>query len=360
MRNGSARKEIIEKLYEKYKADGFITEDEALDCFATHDISLTYIDSITDQLLSMGVIIKTNDIEDNGEDDIYDRTRTDYEKIFADILKISPELVLLIDYIKTIKPPQFREWHILIPQAQNGNEYAYERVFEMYLRVVIKIALDYHIESGYEIDDIVQVGAMGLLRAIKAYDFSKHGSFVSYMPLWITQYISRAIADLSRSIRLPVHMYETIRRIERTYETLQSQLEKEPTNLEVAEVCNLAEDDVVRILNYKENTISIEEFLSIEDDGYCSYELFDSEEFKVEDFIEQNDLHRLLIDLLNTLSKREADIIVHRFGFFDDTPKTLEEIGELYGVTRERIRQIESKALRKLKHPSRIKKLKGF
>ena len=185
MRDATERDAIISELYNRYQANGFITEDEALACFVAYQIPLTLIDSITDHLLSIGVIIKINDSQDDYEEEINDRTRTDYEAIFLEVLQISPGLTVLVDYIKNVKPPQHREWHILIPQAQNGNQYARDRLFDMYLRVVVKIALKYHKESGYEIDDIIQVGGMGLLRAIRAYDFSKHGSFVSYMPLWI-------------------------------------------------------------------------------------------------------------------------------------------------------------------------------
>ena len=360
MQVAAVRKEIIKKLYDRYKTNGYITEDEALDCFAMHKIPLTLIDSIIDQLLSTGVIIKTSENDEDSDDDVYDRTRTDYEAIFAEILQISPELIIFIDYVKTIKPPQHREWHILIPQAQNGNGYANERVFEMYLRVVLKIALSYYNESGYEIEDIIQVGAMGLLQAIKVYDFSKHGSFVSYMPLWITQYISRAITNLSRAIRIPVHMYETIRMVERTFETIECQSGQIPSYSEVAKACDLGEDDIEKVLSYKKDILSIEDFLSIEEDGYCSYKFLNIDEPDLDDIVAQYDLRRTLVNLFDTLSKREVDILIYRFGFYDDSPKTLEEIGELYGVTRERVRQIESKAFRKLRHSSRIKKLKGF
>lgn len=360
MQEATKREAIINELYNRYQANGYITEDETLACFVAHKIPLTLVDSITDHLLSIGVLIRIDDNHDDEDEDFNDRTRTDYESIFFEVLQISPELIVLVDYIRTIKPPQHREWHNLIPQAQNGNQYARDRLFDMYLRVVLKISLKYYKESGYEIDDIIQVGSMGLLQAIKAYDFSKHGSFVSYMPLWIAQYISRAISDLSRAIRIPVHMIETMRTLERAHTEIKLRSVDDPSIEEIANFCNMSSDSVEKVIGYFNTIISIEEFLEVDVDGFCSYQIEDTEIQPIEDITEGIDLRQVFLDLLDTLKEREADIIRSRFGFDDDKPKTLEEVGEKYGVTRERIRQIEAKALRKLKHPSRIKKLSGY
>jgi len=354
------REAIVNKLYTRYKTNGFVTEDETLECFAAYKTPLALIDSITEQLLSIGVIIKFDDNQIDFEEDNYDRTRTDYEVIFNEILQISPELNELINFIRTIKPPQLREWQNLIPQAQNGNNYANNRLFEMYLRVVLKISLKYHKESNYELDDIIQVGAMGLLQAIKAFDSSKHESFVSYMPLWINQYISRAISDLSRQIRIPVHMIETMRNVEKTLIELQSLSFCDPSLEEIAQSCNMTQDSVERVLGYFYQVISIDDCISIDEDGFCSYDIEDTEMQMIDRIIDGLHLRKVFLDLFETLKEKESTIIRYRYGFDDDTPKTLEEVGEIFGVTRERIRQIEVKALTKLKHPSRIKKLIGY
>ncbi len=267
---------------------------------------------------------------------------------------------MIVDHIKTIKPPQHREWHILIPQAQSGNQYARDRLFDMYLRVLLKIAMRHHKEFGYEIDDIIQVGAMGLLKAIKAYDFSKHGSFVSYMPLWIVQFISRTITDLSRLVRIPSHMQETMRMLERTIAVLQDELGREPLLEEVASEFNMTEVAVKQILAFPQKAIPIESLLTIDEDGFCSFEIEDNEALPIEDLAERNELSNAINDLLDLLTERQAGVIRARFGFDDGCPKTLEKVGELYGVTRERIRQIEVKAINRLRHPSKSRKLVGY
>lgn len=351
------RDAIINELYNRYKTNGFITEDQALDCFIAHQTSLALIDSITEQLLALGVIIRSDDIQDEDDEDVYDKTRTDYDNIFREVLQISPELKILIEYIKTVQPPQNREWQLLIPQAQDGNNYARNRLFDMYMRVVIKISLRFHKESNYELDDIIQVGAMGLLRAIKAYDFSKHGSFVSYMPLWVSQYISRAISDLARSIRLPVHIIERIRIIERVMLDLEKKSPDVPTIDEIASFSGMTEETVEALMGYYKDDISIEELVSIDDDGFNSFEIVDPKAIAVEHFSERNDLRETFNKLFETLKEKEANVLKARYGFDNGKYKTLEEVGQLYGVTRERIRQIETKAIKKLQHPSKLKKL---
>lgn len=360
MDSAAARQQVIIELYSLYTTNGFITEDEALACFASHSIPLNYIDSLTEHLLTLGVIIKIDDCVDDDDDDIYDRTRTDYDRIFAALLNLSPELKPLVEYIKNIKPPQHREWQILVPQAQNGNIYAQDRLFDMYLRVVIKIALKASNDSGFEVDDTIQVGAMGLLKAINAYDSTKHGSFVSYMPLWISQYISRAISDFRRTIRIPVHMLETMRIVEQAIKVLQNGSDAEPTIKEIALACDMTEESIKEMQRHFEDVMSIEEFVTIDIDGCCSYDIEELELLSLESVVEQNSLREAINDILSTLKDRESRVLRLRFGIDNNTPKTLEEIGAVYGLTRERIRQIEVKAIKKLQHPTRRIKLEGY
>lgn len=308
----------------------------------------------------MGAIFRIKNYTTENNEEVYDKTRTDYENIFREGLLISPDLNFIINYLKKIKPPKHKEWHLLIPQAQNGNIYARNRFFEMYLRVVYKISLKYHKASNYELDDIFQVGSMGLLQAIYSYDFSKHGSFVSYMPLWISLYIQRAIDELSRPIRIPVYMQVKIKNVKKTLNALKSRSLKKPTIQEIANVCKLSEESIRDILKYSTKTLSIENFLKKDRTGYCIYNDELKNRHSFENAIESEELRRVLIELLDMLSEKESRIICLRLGFYDNRPKTLEEVGILLGVTRERIRQIETKAMKKLALPSNSKKLDGY
>jgi len=353
-------KTVLEELYTLFNANGYITYDQALNSFFKYDLPLKAVDSITDHLLSIGIIFRNGDDLNSNEDEIIDRTRTNYENIYSKCIRKCPDLVYLIDYIKNINPPQAKEWKILLPQAQNGNLYARDRLFDMYLRVVVKIALRYSIKSNYEIEDLIQEGALGLLQAIKAYDFSKHGSFVTYMPFWISQYISRAISDLSRTIRIPVHMLEKIDLIEKSKKILKSISSEKITITEIAEKCKMTEELVKNILRYQIKTISIEDLLSIDDDGYCSYDIEYFENNQIIDSLENYSLNNILNNMIKILSEKEAKILYFRYGFNNGESKTLEEVGEIFGLTRERIRQIENRAIEKLKNIPDIKKLEDF
>jgi len=350
---------ILEELYNLYNENGYITYDEALKCFLKYELPLKAVDSITDHLLSIGIIFKNGDELNNNEDEIIDRTRTNYENIFSRCIRKCPDLKYLIEYVKNINPPQKREWNLLLPQAQNGNLYARNRLFDMYLRVVIKIALRYSINSNYEIEDLIQEGAMGLLQAIKAYNFSKHGSFVSYMAFWISQYISRAISDLSRTIRIPVHMLEKLDLIEKAIKILKSDSTEKITIPKIAEKCKIPEELVQNILRYQIKTISIEDFISI-DDGYCSYDIEYFEEYQIDDSLEEYSLRNILYNMIKMLSEKEANVLYLRYGLYNGKLKTLEEVGDILGLTRERIRQIENRAIEKIKKLPDIKKLEDF
>jgi RNA polymerase primary sigma factor len=194
---------------EIYNANGFITEDQIFDMLIESNISLHAFDVLTGELLDRGVII-TSESEEADEDEDNDRTRTDYNIIFTEAVSVSPGLLPIIEYIKDIRPPQRNEWRVLMPQAKSGNQYALNRLFEMYLRVVVKLALGLYKRYGYELDDLLQEGALGLMKAICNYDFIIHGSFVSYFPFWVKQRIDRTIADKSRLIRIPVNMHQTM------------------------------------------------------------------------------------------------------------------------------------------------------
>lgn len=349
--------QIITELYTRYNANGFITENEALACFAAHRVSLSEIDSITEHLLSMGVLIRHDDDEDY-EDTITDRSKLDYSEIFDEVLATAPGLISFIEYVRGITPPQHREWQNLVYQAQNGNLFARNRLIEMYLRIVVKIALRFYKDSGFELDDAIQEGSMGLIRAISQYDDSKHGNLGSYFPLWIQQYISRAVVEKGNTIRIPVHAYELIQKIKQSKLVLLEQSGCEPSIDEIAAMSETTNETVVKLLDVTRSSVSLDYLLEAENgrleiNKYCSITSFDED-------IESNALVEQVQKVLSTLTDRERRIITLRYGLLDGKERTLEKVGTAFNVTRERIRQIEVKTLKKLRHPSRAQHIKDF
>lgn len=360
MENATVRQKIINELYERYQANGYITEDEALACFGVHKIPLNEIDSLTEYILMLGVIIRLNE-DDIDENDDIDRTQTDYEAIFSSVLSISPGQLALINYIRSISPPKHREWQNLMPQAKSNNKYALNRLFEMYLRVVVKIALNSYKNNGYELDDLIQEGSLGLLRAIKNYDFSKHGSFISYLPLWIKQYIDRAIADKSRTIRIPVHFLEQIKSFKSSIESLKNKsANNELTVEEIAEELNMTVVDIKMILQIHEETLSINNIIDNEDDDAFKIKIYEPYNESPYELYLEKELRNVIDSALSTLTHQEETILRFRYGLFDGCVRTLEEVGIIYNITRERIRQIETKALRKLRNSKKSKYIKDF
>jgi RNA polymerase primary sigma factor len=318
------------------------------------NIGLVDVNRITDKLIEKGVIFAEDPNDENDEEEI-DRTRTNYESIFKEVLSISPTLSYLIDYIKDIRPPQFREWHILIPQAQEGNYYARNRLFDMYLRKVVHLALTSFQNEGYELDDLIQEGGLGLLRAIDRYDSGKHGSFVSYMPWWITQHMSRAICDKDRLIRIPVHALETLRKLNKITEELAERLGREPSTREIAAFSEFSETEINTMLEQSQLPISLDKMVKKSGDGFLEFNIPDKQSPTVADIIYEDALHEVMNKVLKSLSEKEERVLRLRFGFFDGNVRTLEEIAAEYNVTRERVRQIESTALRKLHTPQNLR-----
>lgn len=346
----------VAKLYALYKERGFLREEEALDMMTADTVSLVDINRVTDRLIALGVIFADDSTADDDED--IDRARTDYEAIFKKILLISPGQAMLVDYIRNVRPPQNREWRLLITQMNSGNEYAFSRLFDMYLRVVLKIALRFFKDEGFELDDAIQEGSLGLIRGIQQYDCNRHGNLGSYIPLWIQQFISRAVVDKGSTIRIPVHAYDLMQRINRIRLTLSERNSCEPTHDEIAAMVETPVSTVRKLCEVTQETCSYDAMIE-DDDGRSEIETryyLPSIEDEMENEMMKEQIHTLLL----TLTNREQRVIGLRYGLFDDKERTLEEVGAVFKVTRERIRQIEAKAFRKLKHPSRRKYLKDF
>ena len=247
----------------------------------------------------------------------------------------------------------------LAKRMELGDENARKRLAEANLRLVVSIAKRY-VGRGMQFLDLIQEGNLGLIKAVEKYDYSKGFKFSTYATWWIRQAITRAIADQARTIRIPVHMVETINRLIRTSRQLLQELGREPTPEEIAEKMEMPVERVREIMKISQDPVSLETPIGEEEDSHLGDFIQDDHVQVPVDAATYTLLHEQLMEVLDTLTEREQKVLRLRFGLDDGRPRTLEEVGRQFNVTRERIRQIEAKALRKLRHPSRSKKLKDY
>ena len=343
---------IIEKLYQEYTVHGFISEDHIFDVLEENGISLFDVEYICDHLLSKGVIIRDDALIDDEEDE-YDRSNVDYEEVFSEVLKIDDTFSDFIEYIRGIKPPQHREWMNLMPQVKLKNAYARNRIFEMYMKVAVRIALVHAKRYHLPLDETIQNAMMGLHVSIDKYETARQENFASYFPLWVRQYIMRDAPTLNPSVYFPFHIKDKLFAIYDNMEDYFGDIEDrtEPgiellqsiaTELE----CTLVE--ARRLFDYLAPYESIEELSENEENEL----LFSDDGIGYENMISLVDRHFDTDDLQIKLSKltyREQEVLRLRYGIGYDHEYTLDEIGQKFCVTRERVRQIEAKALRKLR-----------
>ena len=355
------KKTVIKDLLELGKSKGQLSTKEILDALGELDFDPEQIEKFYDTLESQGVEIV---------EDFDDITIDDEELAKAEGIELEPGMgadgVAIDDPVK-VYLKEIGRVPLLTPDEEvdlavrisNGDEAAKKRLSEANLRLVVSIAKRY-LGRGMQFLDLIQEGNLGLIKAVEKFDYTKGFKFSTYATWWIRQAITRAIADQARTIRIPVHMVETINKVKKVSSQLLHANGREPSAEEVAEELDMPVDKVREIMRVAQEPVSLETPIGEEEDSHLGDFIPDDDAPAPADAASHTLLKETLSSVLDSLTPREEKVLRLRFGLEDGRPRTLEEVGKEFNVTRERIRQIEAKALRKLRHPSRSKKLKDF
>ena len=340
--------ELIAGIVEKYGKKGNVSTNQLFDLLEKHDINAQQMDVVYKSLSEASIQIV----------DEQERDKELFEQALSDIGLDDPVKMYLKD-IGRVPLLSADEEVALAKRMMENDEAAKKRLSEANLRLVVSIAKRY-VGRGMLFLDLIQEGNLGLMKAVEKFDYQKGFKFSTYATWWIRQSITRAIADQARTIRIPVHMVETINKLTRVQRLLLQDLGREPTPEEIAEKMGVTEDKVHEILKIAQDPVSLETPIGEEEDSHLGDFIEDEKTTTPSDSVAFTMLKEQLLSVLDTLTPREEKVLRLRYGIDDGKPRTLEEVGKEFNVTRERIRQIEAKALRKLRHPSRSKRLKDF
>lgn len=341
---------VVKKLIDKGKKTGSITEKEILDDLQEIDLSPEQIDKIYETLEGLNIEI-VGDVEEEEE--------TEVDLSVPEGVAIDDPVRMYLKEIGKVPLLTSEQEVALAKRIEAGDEYAAKQLAEANLRLVVSIAKRY-VGRGMLFLDLIQEGNLGLIKAVEKFDFTKGFKFSTYATWWIRQAITRAIADQARTIRIPVHMVETINKLIRVERQLLQELGRAPQAEEIAEIMEMAPEKVREIMKIAQEPVSLETPIGEEEDSHLGDFIPDDDALAPAEAAAFTMLKEQLISVLDTLTPREEKVLRLRFGLDDGRSRTLEEVGKEFNVTRERIRQIEAKALRKLRHPSRSKKLKDY